>query len=391
MTEMTSAGGAGRHSRACWAMAQVWFFKLTRVAVDVGSAIRLVAWCVLVGFVGPLAAASPVVSDTGYEILPRILAPSMYWLDNSRLLFAGIKRSDMDAAIAAKDPNREKRLKKLYIWDDKDKSVRLYADTYVVELCYADGRISYITAIDYTAHKWSMREGDFGSERTIEKPWPLMTAVRSNITCKTYGSGDELVPPAPRYRHVVVLRDGDGYLDLGPGGGPNYFEERRAVTKNLVLYSGGTGRAISLPMTWDEDFYPTEVRYSGYKNAYVVLPHAPRGATVGLHVPWPKGEPLIVYLLWSDGRVEKVSFPYWPAEYLIDPHPFNGGWLFGGGKLRRTAGLHFFDGKKASTLDMGFVREIVVSKNGCRAAVAIQNRPDRMGTPVNVKVFDVCK
>lgn len=351
-------------------------------------AIRVLAGCVLASLGGLSVAAAPSIYVTGYEILPKIIAPSMYWLDNSRLLFAGLKTSDMDAAIAAKDPTREKRLKKLYIWDARDKSVHLYADRYVMELCYANGRISYITASDYKTHRWTEWEGTLGSEQMTEKPWPAQTAVRSIFTCKTHDLS-QLGPPAPKNRSIVVLREDKSYLDLGPAIGVDRAG-RSGWPMNLTLYNANDRRALVLPMTWDEDFSPLRVRYSRYMNAYVVSPWAPRGAEIGRHIPWPRGEPLVVYLLWVDGRTERTTFPYWPAEYLIDPHPIRGGWIFGGGKLQRTAGLHFFDGSKVTTVDLGFVKEIAVSSNGCMAAVAIQNRPNEMGTPDNVKVFRFC-
>jgi hypothetical protein len=334
----------------------------------------------------------PNVSDTGYEIIHMILTPSLYWVDNNRLLFAGIKTVDMQAAIAAKELDRVARLKKLYLWDGASKSVRLYADAQ--SACFSNGEIHYQVRVDKEAGKFVVKEGPFGSEREVEKPLlsneELRNAprVRNDVTCKTHLRA-ELVPPPLSTREIVVLRDGDGYLDLGPE--RPYLEERRARPRNLTLYQARTGKAIPLPMTWDEDFSPSETTYSEFRNAYVLRPREPRGAPLGVSGPWPKDQPLVVYLLFPDGRVESVSIPYWPSEYLTHPRPVKSGWIFGGGNFYKASGLHLFDGKVVSKFDIGLVKEIAVSPDGCKAAVAIQNKHLDMGTPTNLRVFDFCR
>jgi hypothetical protein len=244
--------------------------------------------------------------------------------------------------------------------------------------------------VDKAAGKEVVREGALGSEKELERPLSPPEAVQSNVTCKVHFRS-QLTPPAPRSRKVVVLREGDGYLDIGPSeSSRNYFEERRTLPRNLTLYQSETGRAISLPMTWEEEIAGYEIAYSEYRRAYVLRPRMPRGSPLGHVTPWPKGQPLIVYLLWADGRVESNSVPYFFTPGLGDPRPTKAGWLFGGGYFREV-GLYLFDGKSMSKLDTGAEREIAVSPDGCKAAVAIENRFLEKGySPTNLKVFRLC-
>jgi len=353
--------------------------------------------CGVLGFIQLCfaSAANPNVSDTGYEIISATVMPSLYWVDNNRLLFAGIKTANMQTAIAAKEADRVERLKKLYVWDNATKSVRFYADA--KGACIANGVIHYTVKVDKAAGKTIVREGPFGFEKEIEKPLPStkelstqgqMLRMHSIFTCKTHlRSG--LIPSPPTDRNVVVLREGDGYLDLGPNVGSD-LAKRRATPRNLTLYKAVSVSAITLPMTWEENFSQFDIVYSAYRGAYVLQPKMPRGSPIGIGRPWPKDEPLLVYLLWADGRTQTFSIPHWPAEYLGHPRPMKMGWIFGGGKSPKSVALYFFDGTSVAKVQPGFVREIAVSPDGCKAAVGINNKPYEMGTPISLKVFEFC-
>ena len=130
------------------------------------------ALCGVVGLLLPSAslAADPAIVDTGYEIIHTIVTPSLYWIDNNRLLFAGIKTADMQKAFDAKEENRVARLRKLYLWDNIAKSVRHYADAQ--SGCFSDGVVHYQVRVDKTAGKAFFKEGLLGSEKEIEKPLP---------------------------------------------------------------------------------------------------------------------------------------------------------------------------------------------------------------------------
>ena len=341
------------------------------------------------------AAAQTKVYDTGYEIIHQILSPSLYWIDNDRLLFAGIRSADMNAALAAKETDREKRLKKLYVWHASTELVTFYADSRSV--CVANGIVRYTVRVDKTAGKVVIREGPFGAEKEVERPLPSneelssqgqMARVRSNLSCRTH-LRSELRPPVASDRNVAVLRDGATYLDLGPNFGADWAV-RRTLPRNLALYRADTGKAFQLPMTWEEDFSPSEVTYSAYRAAYVLRPRKPRYAPDEKRRRWSREFPPVVYLLWADGRTETVSIPYFPSEYATHPQPIKGGWVFGGGNFYRAAGLYLLGGGSVSKIGVGLVKEIAVSRDGCKAAVGIQTNHLEMGTPIDLRVFDFC-
>jgi hypothetical protein len=326
-------------------------------------------------------AVKPISYDTGYEVFNMIVTRSLYWLDSDRLLFSGMKVSTGRADV-----------RKLYIWDARTKSVTLYADARSV--CIVDGVIRYTVRVDKEAGKTIVREGPLGREKEIEESLLSREEIaqerplHSNLTCKTHLPRN-LTPPAPRFRHVVVLRQGDGYLDIEPGGGPHLLEELRAPKKNLVLYQAN-GKVIELPLTWDEQFSELDVTFSSYRNAYVLRPRAARGSALGMAGPWPRGEPLTVYLLSANGQIETTSIPYLPTEFITHPQPIKRGWIFGGGDFYKASGLYLFDGADVSKLAVGLVKETAASSDGCKAAVAIQVKHLEMGTPTIVKIFDFC-
>ena len=349
------------------------------------------------GFAQPYSASSagPNVFETGYEITTPTGTPSLYWVDNNRLLFAGIKTADMQAAIAVKEVDRIQQLKKLFVWNNATKSVRFYADA--KGACIANGEIHYTVKVDKAGGKVIVRKGSLGSEKEIEKPLPSadefsprgqMLRIRSIFTCETH-LRSALNPSPPTDRNVVVLREGDGYLDLGPKIGAD-LAKRQATPNNLTLYKAASGSAITLPMTWDENFSRFDIAYSAYRGAYVLRPQMPRESPIGIVRPWPKDEPLLVYLLWADGRTQKFAIAHWPAEYLGHPRPMKMGWIFGGGKSPKSVALYLFDGTSVAKVQSGFVREIAVSPDGCRAAVGINDRPYEMGTPISLKVYEFC-
>ncbi len=356
---------------------------------------RAIGYLAILALTNPVAASKPVVSDTGYEMVHMILTPSLHWVDSNRLLFAGIKNVEKNAAISAKEIDRVARLKKLYVWDSASQSVRLHADAQSV--CFSKGFVSYIVRADKVAKKQIVREGLFGFEKELVRALPSkeeisaqekLAPVRSNFTCKTHRRA-ELVPPARRDRNIVVLHEGDGYLELGPNLGSD-VAEKRAHARNLTIFQATTGKATPLPMTWDEDFSPTEVVYSTYRGAYVLRPRKPGNVRDEKRRIWSRDFPPTVHLLWSDGRTETISIPYLPSEYVTHPQLAKAGWIFGGGNFYKAAGLYLFDGQAVQKIDVGLVKEIAVAPDGCRAAVGIQNRHLDMGTPVNIRIFEFC-
>ena len=338
----------------------------------------------------PALATKPVIYDTGYEIFHKIVLPSIYWIDNERLLFEGIKTSDGIAAVASRDRERIRRLTKIYLWEKKTASIRTYAEG--SSLCVANGVVHYTVGVNKATGQRIERVGPIGRETESESPIPAGKyageLVHGHLLCKL-NRRDALVPPPQRDRDIVVLRDGIHYLDLGPNIGAD-LALRRSNPKNLVLYLGSKEKVVKLPLTWDESFSPFDVAYSDLLGAYILRPRAPRGAPIGLSQPWPKNESLVVYTLLPDGRVDTTYIPYAPTEYLTNPRPVRAGWIFGGGDFYRAAGLYLFDGTSVNKTDTGLVKEIAVSPDGCTAAAAIQSKHLKMGTPTNLRIFALC-
>lgn len=343
---------------------------------------------------GDVCAKKPLVSDTGYEILYSPQARSLYWVGNRQLLLAGIKTADMQKAIAAKEQNHVERLRKLYLWDDATKSIRLYAEAQSV--CIANGVIHYQVRVDRTAGKQFVREGPFGSEKEIEKTLPSKEElswqeknkrVWSDFTCKIH-LRNELSPPAPQGRRIVVLREADGYLDAGPQGTIERVREIRANGPgNVKLFRPGSSMGINLPITLQQGIGAPI--YSELLRAYVTLP-GPKGANPGHITEWPRGLPFTVYVFKSTGETSEVAIPYGDLMNISWVQPTRAGWILGGGNFYKSLGLYLFDGKATSMLDSGAVREIAVTPDGCIAAVGIQNKHLDMGTPVNLRIFDFC-
>lgn len=328
----------------------------------------------------------PAIYDTGYEIPQPIAIPPLHWIDNDRLLFVGMK--------AGRGPRPD--LSALHLWSAASKTVSFYANAKSV--CVVDGVVRYPVRAE-AARQRRAHKGPLGSEREIDEPLLSQEEIRlappiySNFTCENHLRRN-LVPPAQRFNHVVVLRHGDGYLDLEPGGGADLLERLRAPKKNIVLYQA-SGKTLELPMTWDEQFAEYRVTFSAYRRAYVLSPGAPRGAPLGIVGPWPKDVPFVTYLLWPDGRFETTSIPYSSVPTgtggLGSPRPTKSGWIFGAGHFYRSLGLYLFNGKTAVKLDAGAERDITVSPDGCKAAVAIQNDHLNMGTPTNLRIVDLCR
>jgi len=336
---------------------------------------RCIAWALCIsalllqGIRAEAAQPRVTVTATGYEVFEPVI--SIAWVDDNQLLFAGTKLPP--------DPKQKPfEGSRIYLWNDATKSARVYAEG--KDFCYSQGKVSVLLRSNNQARNAVYLEGTFGAEKEVERPFRSDTEVYNKFSCRLQ-KRDEFVPPLPKTHLNLVLREGDGYLTLRPLDP----RERQAFPRNLTLYKAKIGKAIQLPMTWDEDIGSFGTGYSEYLGAYVLPPRLSPGS--GVTGEWPSEQPRVVYLLWADGRAERVSIP--PSGGFAYPRPTKAGWIYGGGHFR-TAGLYLFDGKSTSKLDTGGISEIEVSPDGCKAAVAIKNRHLDMGTPVNLKTFSFC-
>jgi hypothetical protein len=351
--------------------------------------------CALLGLLVSLAAgsacaAAPVVFDTGYEIIPRTLAPSLYWVGNDRLLFEGFNSSDMDEALAGREPHPVGRLKRLYLWDGKSGAVGPYADG--AGLCVASGVVRFTVRIDRASAARIVREGPPGSEAEFRIAMPgkgeRADTVYSPLACKRYARRD-LSPPAPPGRRVVVLREGDGYLRAGPVGMAERVEAFRAHGReNIKLFGPRHPAGFDLPITLEQG--PGHPIYSEYLGAYVTLPR-PKGSAPGRIAAWPRGLPFTVYSFNASGDTRTITIPYGPWGGIAWVQPTSAGWIFAGqGAPTPEAGLFIYNSGTVRKLDSGYVYEIAVSPDGCRAGVAIKIRLLDVNAPTNLRIVDLC-
>lgn len=349
-----------------------------------------VLWLIASLAAGSAFAAEPLVSDTGYEIIPRTLAPSLYWVGGDRLLFEGINSSHMDAALAGREPRPVERLKRLYLWDGKARAVRFYADG--AGLCVANGVVRFTVRIDRARAVRIVREGPPGSEAQVRIDMSgkdeRSDSVYSPLACKSYARRD-LSPPAPPGRRVVVLREGDGYLRAGPVRMAERVKAFRAHGReNLRLFGPRHPAGVELPITLEQG--PGYPIYSEYLGVYVTLPR-PKGSAPGRITAWPRGLPFTVYSFNASGDTREITIPYGRWGSIAWAQPTSAGWIFAGhGAPTPEAGLFIYSSGAVRKLDSGYVYEIAVSPDGCRAGVAIKNRLLEINAPTNLKIVDLC-
>lgn len=326
------------------------------------------------------ATAGVTVTPIGYDIAS--VDPSIAWVDNNQLLFYG-QKSNADPKKVSFAPG------KIYIWNESTKSAKEYADG--TTFCYADGRIQYgYRKWDDAGKSITVRyAGLLGKEVIVGERPPSTSEWRgfNKFSCKSYSPND-YVPPFPKDREYMVLRDGDGYLVLRPRDAKEYYRD----PKNIILFREKGATPVTLPITWDERIAHTTV-YSEYLRAYVIRPaEFIPSKTPGRDRGWPATEPPIVYILHAaSGTVERIVLP--KAEAFYSPRPIRHGWIYGAGNFYKVGsfGLYMNRANVITKLDVGSISLIVISPDGCKAAVAINNLYlEAPSPPTSIKIFNFC-
>jgi len=327
-----------------------------------------------------LAAATYPVLDAGYRLARH---GKLYWLDNDRVLFYGgsadqrTKRSGAANAIPSSGGT--------YIWNIANGSLEHVSEWEIT--CYHP-EYSTWSLVRPAKNEYRFKAGKFGQE--IELPPEKLTVqqrmqrVRSEFTCKTY-LRTELLPPPPLGRRVIVLREGDGYLDAGS---PDSKELRDQRTKPILLFRPDGRPPVELPMKLEQG--PGNPSYSTYLGAYVSLPR-PKSSDPGNITSWPRGSPFSIYTFKSTGESSESIVPYGEWGAISQIWPTRAGWIFSAnGITPPKSGLFLSEPSSVRRLDTGQVHKMAVSQDGCRAVVGIQNRHLEMGTPINLKVVEFC-
>lgn len=343
-----------------------------------------IAFAICLLFQQAIAAATYPVVDAGYRLARH---GKLYWLDNNRVLFYG-GSAKQDSQRAGKVGGNS-GTGGTYVWNLTTGMLEHLSEWEIT--CYHPDYATW-SLVRSEKNIFRSKAGKFGQE--TELPREELTAqqrmdrVRSDITCKTH-LRSELAPPAPLGRRIIVLREGDGYLDSGPEGTIERGEEIRVHGPgHIALFRPGAASAINLPMTLEQG--PGSPIYSEYGGTYVTRPR-PKGSNPGRVSSWPRGMPFTVYSFKATGETTEIILPYGEWGDIAWIQPTRAGWIFSGnGEQRPKSGLYIFGVSQVRRLDTGQVFEIAVSPNGCRAAVGIQNRHLEMGTPINLKTIDLC-
>ena len=164
-------------------------------------------------------------------------------------------------------------------------------------LCYAaDGYVSYIFADDATGELWASY-GELGKETTRKiKPGEMNFDRGPEGSCR---------PWSERPANPPWVKEKAAIWHLWPRLGLINCQSPTASVRTQYIkarfHKPGDEAGIELPFSCYEVF--NGFRYYPFKGAYLALEFDFRS-------PWPEGRARRAFWLYSDGRVETLSFPY---------------------------------------------------------------------------------
>jgi hypothetical protein len=316
------------------------------------------------------------ISDSQYGARASGARQDVYWLDNDRLVFIGVR------------PSERRNLKGapygLFLWDLKTGRITQQDDVRIenADLCVYRGYIRLDYTSDYgvppVSRAWFVLEGTWGKLTKALINEQAREESRRNERFLNYHTCREYKPAElpPKGLRVYPLLPGEFISrdrDAQPGEvvHPKYWPRHGSpVTLSLTAHDVGVAR------------------YSEYLNTYV-LDEAP------FHFLF--GETVVrrSWLLDRDGRTRDFTPPTGPwmrgstsvaptrrGLFLVS-HAVSGA---GNG----AAGGYLLDGAALKRVVSGLPTSFDVSPNGCRVALPIiQIRPDEPNSP-SVTVVDLC-
>lgn len=342
-------------------------------------------------------------SFTGVAICPNSVNFSLAWLDNYRLLLSGFT----PLPPTVRPHHSEKGESGLYIWDTHTGAVSRHGDG--MEFCYADGRI-YVevkyekdnsTGKSVKSYRW----GDFGREVSGEcrfdgKAFTGCIGPELNLSLKP---PEYSRPPlGPQSWLLANLRSGDGAIIADPS---TRNRPRDATKEQIIEMSRRPIRLVNQDYPQGRELPIQEVErinsaaYSEFAKKYILLPIAPKNGKVGvINTSWPEGLRQPVYMLDRNGDVEVVAIPNPRARekghgtWIRHALPTQAGIIFyDGNNPTLGGGLFIYDGKQVTTIDVGQVRALAVTPDGCKAAWAIINDYGRGLLDHRIKYMNVCQ
>jgi len=311
----------------------------------------------------------------------------VFWLDDDRVLFDGV---DYSALAPRRGDGRLVPKSALFVWDTRNNRVTRYGDI-DGRLCYADGYARY--PVRSAGELVTFKAGRFGAEEErdliFKRGGPRPEVNR--FTCREFRTED-LRPT--RENHLIPLRDGHGYLDLGPAQKGKIAEER-LEEEPIHLFPDGGKPAVPLPMDKREASLPL-MSYSTFNDAYLLYSPIPKTGRVGFIGNWPPRKPQPLYVMRPDGQTKVIEVPYHESRsgssidyWLVRPGVFmtshyiskgvEGGYLIRDGRFTRVL--------------RGYITAVGVSPDGCKVAVGIKPgdlRERELAPTLRLKMVNVC-
>jgi hypothetical protein len=197
---------------------------------------------------------------------------------------------------------------------------------------------------------------------------------------------------------AIQLHAGDGALatltrrfgdDLN-----NPESHRNSLSQPLLLVNARFPTGRPLPITVVEAISAQATAYSSFAKRYVLVPRTPSDSKSGRSENWPSGRPQPVYLMTSQGDVEKIqvpSKPDWTTIILAMPVVRGLSFLGSGAYANEWGGVFLYDNKNTWALDRGKAEALAVSPDGCKVAYSIFNDYGKSKIDIaRVKSIDFC-
>jgi hypothetical protein len=326
------------------------------------------------------------IKEAGYELIDN--GNQVFWLDNDRVLFNG---ADYNELVPRSGDGRLIPKSALFIWDTRTDRVTRYGDI-DGRLCYADGYVRY--PLRGRGELVTFKIGKLGAEDErdlIFKPGEPRPEV-NRFTCREFRTED-LRPT--RENHLIPLREGHGFLDLGPAQKLKIVQER-LEEEPIHLYPEGGKPSAALPIDKREASHLL-LSYSAFNDVYLMYSAIPKSGRVGVITNWPHGKPQPLYVMRPDGQTTVIDVPYDVSRsglandyWLLRPGVF----MISDNRYRGVEGGYLIRGGQFVRLMRGSIRAVGVSPDGCKVAVGIQptdERERKRSTAAQLKMVNVCE
>lgn len=377
----TAAASGPIHSAARKAKRKLFPAKLKPWAIGAVAGVGLV----IIGLTsGPWRDVWTALPGPKYEVVDsgvRTSIDEIYWLDNRRVIFSGI-RAPKPETVEEKWTSQVEIL----IWDTETNTIEPYRDIPRGLFCYADGRVFYdLRKEEPPGMKNPVRifmAGPLGEETKHEFAIDraLNDRYRFNMLSCRHVKRPEVVPPGGGW---MPLKAEHGFLRFVPAKEHYYMD---------VIFNNDS-ESIRLPFN-DEETWPTIAEWYALHGGYFMYEPA---TSIKERSRWQETNCLRAWWLYPSGETETTCVPagVW-AKYGADfIAPIEGGFVFSVlTQPRDVRGLHVSIDGESRRIIGGLTEKPVVSPNGCRVAFAhapsyTALRPGGEGRRT-LKMVDVC-